>query len=175
MAQQQRIWLASMRMWVSSLAPFSAIRIQCCWSCGVGCRRGLDPMLLWLWCRLTAATLIWSLETSICHKCGPKMQKKKKKKKVLKEGRKKGSERNTATMAKFKLWASYHQMWSWEKVVTIVRTMQVPLLPLYVTRVCPVTDLMSLRCFNLSRSICGSLSIDFVPVEEVLFLWFWND
>ena len=23
-------------------------------SCGVGCRRGLDPPLLWLWCRLAA-------------------------------------------------------------------------------------------------------------------------
>ena len=23
-------------------------------SCGVGCRRGSDSMLLWLWCRLTA-------------------------------------------------------------------------------------------------------------------------
>ena len=27
-------------------------------SCGVGCRSGLDPALLWLWCRLVAAVLI---------------------------------------------------------------------------------------------------------------------
>ena len=27
-------------------------------SCGVGCRRGLDPVLLWLWCRPPAAALI---------------------------------------------------------------------------------------------------------------------
>ena len=27
-------------------------------SCGVGCRCGSDPLLLWLWCRLAAATLI---------------------------------------------------------------------------------------------------------------------
>ena len=27
-------------------------------SCGVGHRRGLDPMLLWLWCRLAAAAPI---------------------------------------------------------------------------------------------------------------------
>ena len=27
-------------------------------SCGVGCRRGLDPELLWLWCRLVATALI---------------------------------------------------------------------------------------------------------------------
>ena len=27
-------------------------------SCGVGCRRGLDPVLLWLWCRLAATAPI---------------------------------------------------------------------------------------------------------------------
>ena len=27
-------------------------------SCGVGCRLGLNPDLLWLWCRLAAAALI---------------------------------------------------------------------------------------------------------------------
>ena len=27
-------------------------------SCGVGCRCGLDPALLWLWCRLAAVSLI---------------------------------------------------------------------------------------------------------------------
>ena len=27
-------------------------------SCGVGCRRVLDPTLLWLWCRLVAAAPI---------------------------------------------------------------------------------------------------------------------
>ena len=27
-------------------------------SCGVGCRRGSDPTLLWLWCRLVATTPI---------------------------------------------------------------------------------------------------------------------
>ena len=26
--------------------------------CGVGCRRGLDPVLLWLWCRLAATAPI---------------------------------------------------------------------------------------------------------------------
>ena len=30
-------------------------------SCSVGCRHGLDPMLLWLWCRLAAAVPIWPL------------------------------------------------------------------------------------------------------------------
>ena len=27
-------------------------------SCGVGCRRGLDPALLWPWCRLATTTPI---------------------------------------------------------------------------------------------------------------------
>ena len=27
-------------------------------SCGVGCRRGSDPALLWLWCRSAATALI---------------------------------------------------------------------------------------------------------------------
>ena len=35
-------------------------------SCGVGRRRGLDPVLLWLWCRLAAVALIqplaWELQ-----------------------------------------------------------------------------------------------------------------
>ena len=34
-------------------------------SCGVGCRRGLHPTLLWLWCRLVATApfqpLAWEL------------------------------------------------------------------------------------------------------------------
>ena len=30
-------------------------------SCGIGCRHGSDPVLLWLWGRLAAAALIGSL------------------------------------------------------------------------------------------------------------------
>ena len=30
-------------------------------SCGVGCRRGLDPALLWLWCRPVATARIQPL------------------------------------------------------------------------------------------------------------------
>ena len=50
-------------------------------SWGIGPRCSLDPVLLWLWHRLAAAALIQPLtkETSICHKCGPKKEKKKKK------------------------------------------------------------------------------------------------
>ena len=54
-------------------------------SCGVGCRRGSDLMLLLLqlWCRPAAIALIgWtpSLETSICDGCGSKKAKQTNKK-----------------------------------------------------------------------------------------------
>ena len=48
-------------------------------TCGAGCwcSFALDPMLLWLWCRLAAASLIQppSLETSICYEFVPKKKK----------------------------------------------------------------------------------------------------
>ena len=45
MAQQVKNLIAQ---WVKNLAM----------SCSIGCRCGLDPALLWLWCRLAAAALI---------------------------------------------------------------------------------------------------------------------
>ena len=53
-------------------------------SCGVGCRRGLDPMLLWLWCRLAATAPIGPLAWEPPYATGAaqemaKRQKKKKK------------------------------------------------------------------------------------------------
>ena len=39
-------------MQVPSLASLSGLRIGVAVSCGVGCRRGSDLALLWLWCRL---------------------------------------------------------------------------------------------------------------------------
>ena len=45
-------------------------------SCGVGCRLGLNPALLWLLYRLTSIALAWeppNVGTSICG-CGPKKQ-----------------------------------------------------------------------------------------------------
>ena len=47
-------------------------------SCGVGHRRGLDPVLLWLGHRPAGVAPIRP-HISICHRCGPKKQKKKKK------------------------------------------------------------------------------------------------
>ena len=50
-------------------------------SCDVGCRGFLDPVLLWLWCRLAAVAVIpplaWEL-TYICLGCDPKKTKEEK-------------------------------------------------------------------------------------------------
>ena len=52
-------------------------------SCGVGCRRRLDLMLLWLWGRPAAVApvqpLVWELPYA-----DPKKQEKKKKSQILK-------------------------------------------------------------------------------------------
>ena len=48
-------------------------------SCGVGCRQGSDPLLLWLWCRLAATAPIGSLAWE--PRSGPRKGKNKKKKK----------------------------------------------------------------------------------------------
>ena len=53
-------------------------------SCGVGCRHGSDPALLWLWCRLVATALIRPLAWEPPYAAGAaqeiaKTQKKKKK------------------------------------------------------------------------------------------------
>ena len=47
-----------MRLWVRSLASLSGLGPGIAVSCGVGCRRGSDPALLWLWRRLVAAAPI---------------------------------------------------------------------------------------------------------------------
>ena len=51
-------------------------------SCGVGCRRSLDPELLWLWYRLAAVALIrplaWEPPYAMVVPPPPKKAKKKK-------------------------------------------------------------------------------------------------
>ena len=51
-------------------------------SCGVGCRCGLDPALLWLWCRLVAVASIRPLawEPPYAYAVGEALKKQKKKK-----------------------------------------------------------------------------------------------
>ncbi len=48
-------------------------------SCGIGCRRGLDPALLWLWHRLAAAAPIGPLAWESPHAVGVALEKAKRK------------------------------------------------------------------------------------------------
>ena len=50
-------------------------------SCGVGQRHGLDPMLLWLWCRLAAVALIQPLAWEPPYAVGADLRSKKSKNK----------------------------------------------------------------------------------------------
>ena len=58
MAQWLMNRLGTMRLWVHFLASLSGLRIWHCWELWLGHRRGLDPVLLWLWCRPAAVALI---------------------------------------------------------------------------------------------------------------------
>ena len=49
-------------------------------SCGVGCRRALDPALLWLWRRLAATAMIRSPAWEPPYVAGTALEKTKKKK-----------------------------------------------------------------------------------------------
>ena len=67
LAQWKQIWLVYMKMRVWSLA----------WLRGLGICRSqiqLDPIFLWLWCRLTTVAPIWPLAWGlyICCKCRKK-------------------------------------------------------------------------------------------------------
>ena len=55
-------------------------------NCGVGCRRGSDPMLLWLWCRpaTTALTGPLAWEPPYASGSGPRKGKKTKQNKTKK-------------------------------------------------------------------------------------------
>ena len=50
-------WLIPMRMWVQSAASLSGLMTQL----RRRYRHSCSPVLLWLWCRLAAAALIWPL------------------------------------------------------------------------------------------------------------------
>ena len=50
-------------------------------SCGVGCRRGLDPVLLWLWHRQAAVAPIRPLVWEPPYASGAAIEKDQKKKK----------------------------------------------------------------------------------------------
>ena len=70
-----------MKTWVRSLTSLSRLRI---WHCRELCRRGLDPALLWLWCRPAAAAPIRPLAWKLPNAMGAALERKKKKKKKKK-------------------------------------------------------------------------------------------
>ena len=47
-------------------------------SCGVDCRHGLDPLLMWLWCRLAAVALIQPLTWEPLYAMGVALKSKTK-------------------------------------------------------------------------------------------------
>ena len=51
-------------------------------NCGVGCRYGLDPMFLWLWCRPVAAAPVQPLAWEVPYAASAALKKKKRKKKL---------------------------------------------------------------------------------------------
>ena len=57
-------------------------------SCGIGCRCGLDPTLLWLWCRpvAAAAALIRPLAWELPYAMGVALKRRKEGRKGEKEG-----------------------------------------------------------------------------------------
>ena len=70
-----------MRTQIQSLASISGLRIHIAMSCGVGCRCGLDPTLLWLWCRPAATALIRPLAWEPPYAMGAALEKDKRQKK----------------------------------------------------------------------------------------------
>ena len=68
-----------MRLQVRSLALLSGLRIRVAVSCGAGHRLGLDPVLLWLWCRPAATALIGPLAWEPPYVAGAALKKTKNK------------------------------------------------------------------------------------------------
>ena len=90
-AQWKPIRLGTIRLQIRSLASLSGLRIRRCRELWCRSRCGLDLVLLWLWCRLTAVALIAPLAWKPPYAAGAalKMQKRPKKKKKKKTGLKK--------------------------------------------------------------------------------------
>ena len=76
MLQQKQIQLGTMRLWVQSLALLSGLGIRAEVSCGIDCRCGSDPTLLWLWHRLVASAMIEPLAWEPPYAGGAALKKK---------------------------------------------------------------------------------------------------
>ena len=61
--------------------------------CGVGCRRGLDPVLLWLWHRTLATSLIGPLTWESPYAAGASLEKAKRQKKKKRKEKKRNSQK----------------------------------------------------------------------------------
>ena len=77
MAQRKQIRLGTMRLRVRSLASLSGLRIDDV-SCGAGQRCDLDPVLLWLLCRLAAVAPIQPLAWEPPYAAGAALKSRKK-------------------------------------------------------------------------------------------------
>ena len=65
-------------------------------SCGVGHRHGLDPVWLWLWCRLAATAPIGPLAWEPPYAAGAALEKAKRQKKKKERKEKKKEEAATS-------------------------------------------------------------------------------
>ena len=80
MAQWGLIQLVSMRARVRSLASLSGLGSDIAMSCGVGRGRGLDPVLLWLWCKPAAISPIQPLAWKLLYVMDTALKRQKREK-----------------------------------------------------------------------------------------------
>ena len=80
-------------------------------SCGVGCRHGSDPVLLWLWCRPAATALIGPLAWEPPYAAGAVLKRQKTKTKQTNKKNKQtlDAEENEMVPALSTLWAGSEQ------------------------------------------------------------------
>ena len=78
MAQWKQIQLLSVRMWVRSLASLSGSGIWRCHELQCRSQTGLDPELLWPWCRPAATAPIGPITWEPPYAMGAPLKKKKK-------------------------------------------------------------------------------------------------
>ena len=76
--QQKQTRIISMRIRDQSLASLNGLRIQRCRELCCSHRRGSDPELLWLWCRLAAAAPIRPLAWELPYASGAALNQKHK-------------------------------------------------------------------------------------------------
>jgi len=120
-----RLWaqLGSMRMQVWPLAPLTVgQRPNVAMSCGVGCRCGSNPVLLWLWCRPAATALSQPLAWDFPYAMGGILKKDKTKTKTKKPHQllyMRIRVRSLASLSRLRIWRRW-KMWLGPSVVVAV-------------------------------------------------------